>query len=302
MAIDKNDMVMKEDELGLVDFECYFENNFEDCLDKYVESINAEKIKEISNNLNQQIATKVFVEYIHHNLKDRVAIEFFENIIFKNLNIILYNIMNVIENNLFSFFTKEVKELFMSKFSEYLRFMGKVKFSLIRLENNFSLYEKKAYDRYIELEKKYGIDNDKFHDKLDEDEDYNVFSSKQIEIRHRLDTLGDMVNCPSRELDDYFFFDERDVEFHYNINNNNNNKNNINNKIERLARETSKQIYELYFNITRFEFDNYINLIQFINGFSDLNPETVGIIISEIENIAKNNGVDLTTKVTHRKI
>jgi len=302
MAIDKNDMVMKEDELGLVDFECYFENNFEDCLDKYVESINAEKIKEISNNLNQQIATKVFVEYIHHNLKDRVAIEFFENIIFKNLNIILYNIMNVIENNLFSFFTKEVKELFMSKFSEYLRFMGKVKFSLIRLENNFSLYEKKAYDRYIELEKKYGIDNDKFHDKLDEDEDYNVFSSKQIEIRHRLDTLGDMVNCTSRELDDYFFFDERDVEFHYNINNNNNNKNNINNKIERLARETSKQIYELYFNITRFEFDNYINLIQFINGFSDLNPETVGIIISEIENIAKNNGVDLTTKVTHRKI
>jgi len=210
--------------------------------------------------------------------------------------------MNVIENNLFSFFTKEVKELFMSKFSEYLRFMGKVKFSLIRLENNFSLYEKKAYDRYIELEKKYGIDNDKFHDKLDEDEDYNVFSSKQIEIRHRLDTLGDMVNCTSRELDDYFFFDERDVEFHYNINNNNNNKNNINNKIERLARETSKQIYELYFNITRFEFDNYINLIQFINGFSDLNPETVGIIISEIENIAKNNGVDLTTKVTHRKI
>lgn len=300
MAIDKNDMVMKEDELGLVDFECYFENNFEDCLDKYVESINAEKIKEISNNLNQQIATNVFVEYIHHNLKDRVAIEFFENIIFKNLNIILYNIMNVIENNLFSFFTKEVKELFMSKFSEYLRFMGKVKFSLIRLENNFSLYEKKAYDRYIELEKKYGIDNDKFHDKLDEDEDYNVFSSKQIEIRHRLDTLGDMVNCTSRELDDYFFFDERDVEFHYNINNNN--KDNINNKIERLARETSKQIYELYFNITRFEFDNYINLIQFINGFSDLNPETVGIIISEIENIAKNNGVDLTTKVTHRKI
>ena len=287
MKINKENMYIKTDELGLEEFGCFFESDFMECLREYIDSIGKKDDEEISQHcisgkMDDNIRLNSFIDYIYSNLNDKAAKDFFDAYSRKFSK---YNddyVEPFIACDLTLFMINGVKKMFLTELGDYYKFIPEVSNEYNKLSSKHDFYEKKESKRLEELKEKYVGDKDEFYDFVDDDEEYMNSCVNKLLIEDRQDSLRSELSELRRDMSDYLYFDDSAHE-----------SNPVLEVIDEFAQGKSKQLLQSRKKSYKFNALDYKQLISMIKKVGKLTPGTVMIVISDIERIAKKNGIIL---------
>ena len=175
-----------------------------------------------------------------------------------------------------------VKDKFLTELVDYYNFIPKVSKEFNGLASKRDFYEAKELERLEELKKNYVGDPFEFYDFVEDDFEYIDFGANKFLIEDRQDSLRSELSELRRDMSDYLYFDDSAHE-----------SNPVLEVIDEFAQGKSKQLLQSRKKSYKFNALDYKQLISMIKKVGKLTPETVMIVISDIERIAKKNGIIL---------
>lgn len=287
MKIYKENMYIKTDELGLEEFGCFFEADFMKCLREYIEFMSKKTDEDISKQclsykLDNGIRLNSFIDFIYSNLSDMAAKEFFDEYSHNFSELSDDYIESFINSNLKYLMVSEIKDKFLTELADYYTFISKVSKEYGKLSSKHDFYEKKESKRLEELKKNYDGEADDFYDLLDDDSEYINSGVNKLLIEDRQYSLGSELSELRKDMSEYLFFEDS-------VDTNNP----VLDVINKFAESKSKQLLKSRRKIYQFNVLDYKQLIDMIKKAGKLTPGTVMIVISDIERIAKKNGIIL---------
>ncbi len=287
MKINKENMYIKTDELGLEEFGCFYSADVMECLREYIESIGNKSDVELSkkcitDSYDKSIRFSTFIEYIYSNLSDNASKEFFDEYSYKFGSLDNDDVESDIKYDLWSIMVREAKNKFSTELADYYNFINEVEIEYDKLDSKYDFYEKKESKRLEELEKNYAGDADEFDEFLEDDSEYMNSSVNKLLIENRQYSLREELSELRSDMDEYLFFWDSDED-----------NNELLNIIGEFAQGKSKQLLQSRKKSYKFNVLDYKQLISLIKEDGKLLPGTVVIVISDIERIAKKNGIIL---------
>jgi len=287
MKVNNENMYIKTDELGLEDFGCFFESDFMMCLSEYIKSMSNKDDYEISkhcisNELEKDIRLNSFIGFIYHNLGDKVSKDFFDEYSYKFSGLDDDFIESLIKTSLHGFMVRGVKDKFLTELVDYYNFIPKVSKEFNGLASKRDFYEAKELERLEELKKNYVGDPFEFYDFVEDDFEYIDFGANKFLIEDRKCFLRKKLSELCRDMSEYLYFEESIDD-----------TNPVLSVIDEFVEGKSKQLVQLRRQSYKFNVLDYKELISKIKCESKLIPGTVMIVISDIERIAKKNGIIL---------
>lgn len=282
----KKNLSMEFDELGLVSFKCNCELDFVGCLKKYIDSVEKMGIKNFSKNylsshFKDDIRFATFVEYIYSNLSDKASIDFF-NEYGNDFSMSFKEIGDLINHDLSKRMIIDVKNVFLTDLSDYYKFLDDVSKECVGLKSKYIFYKQKEEKRLERLKNNYSGDKKDFGKYVNSDLEYINSFVTALNIQDRQYSLGEELCELRRNINEYLYFDDS-IDEH----------NTILSIIDEFAEGKAQQLVQSQRKSYKFNILDYKKLIDLLKTKSRLVPATLMVVISDIERIAKKNGIVL---------
>lgn len=282
MKINRKNICLETDDLGLVGYSCVFESDFYKCLRNYLQSFDKKSDDDITKTVgidryDYKIRLGSFFNYIYNKSNDRVLNEFFDDYGYKISDFDKDVIIDLVYQSLDSYLRTKINKKFRVELRPYINFRDNLISKFDELLFSYDVIQTGINHRFTKLQKNYDLVDIEFSDILDDDFEYNDLWDKKINVENRIDSFRNDIFDFIKRFDSFLYLEDDEI-----------------NKIVRdYASMRANQYCNSKMNSYRFNEYDYVFLINCVKKFNYLMPGTVSIVISEIERIAKAEGIDL---------
>lgn len=282
MKVNKKNIFLETDDLGLVGYFCDFESDFYKCLREYLDSFDKKDDSEITKKVgidryDYNIRFGSFFNYIYNKSDERVLKEFFDDYGYKISNFDKDVIIDLVYQSLDSYLRTKLNKFFRIELRPYISFRDDLISRFDELLLNYDIIKDGINCRFAKLQKDFDSSDEVFSDRLDDDDEYNDLWNKKIDIENRVNSFRSDIFSFVKMFDSFLYLEDDD----------------FNKIVHDYAWMRANKYCNMRMNSYKYNEYDYVLLIDCVKKFTYLMPGTVSIVISEIERVAREDGISL---------